>query len=128
MVSTDSPLNGGRKFFTNSRCLLPSMRSHFSKTPQVKKQLVQISYHLGSTVGGIRTSNCSGKKKTPNIYRPRSKQSRLFSNVGDHIPVEIEGRRRCERCTKSKIHKRTKFMYAAYPMPLFQGCFTPYHN
>lgn len=67
-------------------------------------------------------------RKTPSIGGPRSKRSKLMLNIGDHMPEERQGRRRCIKCSQSKIDKRTKYVCSACEVPLCQACFTPFHN
>ena len=68
------------------------------------------------------------KRKTNSIAGQRSKQAKAFFNVGDHLPVESQGRRRCARCAQTKTDRLTKFICAACQVTLCQSCFTPYHN
>jgi len=68
------------------------------------------------------------KRKTNSIAGPRSKRAKAFFNVGDHLPVESQGRRRRARCAQMKTDRRTNYICAACHVPLCQSCFTPYHN
>ena len=88
------------------------------------KYLVNLAEQLVLT--GRKTAQV--KRKTNSIAGARSKRAKAFFNVGDHLPVESQGRRRCARCAQTKTDRCTKFICAACQVPLCQSCFTPYHN
>ena len=93
------------------------------KTPLLK-YLVDLAEQL--VLSGRKSARV--KRKTNSIGGPRSKRAKALFNVGDHLPVESQGRRRCARCAQKKTDKRTKYICAACQVPLCQACFTPYHN
>jgi len=95
-----------------------------TKKSSLLKFLVNLAEQLVLT--GRKTARV--KRKTNSIAGPRSKRAKEFFNVGDHLPVESRGRRRCARCAQTKTDRRTKFICAACQVPLCQTCFTPFHN
>lgn len=67
------------------------------------------------------------RKRTRKVGR-HSTSSQDQTNVGDHLPVEAEKRRRCFRCSQRKKEKRTKMMCRMCNLPLCMDCFTPFHT
>ncbi|KAJ4450071.1 hypothetical protein ANN_01478, partial [Periplaneta americana] len=65
------------------------------------------------------------RKRTSGRPTPASK---LMLNVGDHLPVEGNTRRRCVRCSKLKKETRTKTLCTMCKLPLCKNCFAPYHT
>lgn len=57
-----------------------------------------------------------------------SKRFKNMLNVGDHLPVEGNSRRRCFHCSTQKIETRTKTLCQMCQLPLCKNCFTPYHT
>lgn len=73
-----------------------------------------------------------GKKLTENKCKRRSigrpsKTSKQLRDVGGHLPIIGETRRRCARCAKRKVERRTKQLCQMCNIPLCKFCFTPFH-
>lgn len=94
-----------------------------SKSP-LKPFIVELAEQL--ITKGRSTAKVT--RRTSQTVGPRSKRSKMMLNIGDHMPVNSEGRRRCARCSQHNIDKRTTQKCAACEVPLCQKCFTPYHN
>ncbi|XP_046394787.1 piggyBac transposable element-derived protein 4-like [Ischnura elegans] len=74
---------------------------------------------MGKEQSKVKRKRCRG--------RP-SKIAKLMLNVGDHLPVEGNTRRRCMRCAQNKVEKRTKTLCTMCQVPLCRQCFTSYHT
>lgn len=66
-------------------------------------------------------------KRRSSRGRP-SKRARQLHNVGGHLPLEGQTRRRCARCSQNGIEKRTKLKCTQCNIPLCSQCFAPYHT
>ena len=100
---------------------------HQAKTKR-KTSLLKFLVNLAEQLVLTGRKTARVKRKTNSIAAPRSKQAKAFFNVGDHLPIESRGRRRCARCAQTKTDRRTKFICAACQVPLCQSCFIPHHN
>lgn len=73
-----------------------------------------------------------GRKQTKNKrkrqYGRPSVSSASMRNVGDHLPMEGETRRRCHRCYQAKKEKRTKVYCTECNVALCINCFSIFHQ
>ncbi|KAF2366344.1 PiggyBac transposable element-derived protein [Trinorchestia longiramus] len=68
-------------------------------------------------------------KKRKRYYGRPSKTSTTMSNVGDHMPVKSNQRRRCNRCHSRKRERRTQWISQKCNIPLcIDECFRIYHT
>lgn len=66
------------------------------------------------------------RKRTPGRY---SKKRKLMKNIGDHLPIQCNTRRRCARCSAVyKKEKRTNTICCFCKIALCKDCFAPYHS
>ena len=100
---------------------------HRAKTER-KTSLLKYLVNLAEQLVLTWRKTARVERKPNSIAGARSKRAKAFFNVGDHLPVESQGRRRCARCSQTKTDRRTKFICAACQVPLCQSCFTPFHN
>lgn len=68
----------------------------------------------------------AGVKRRSTSGRP-SKRQKTMLNVGDHMPIVEQKRRRCIRCSQRKVEKRTRTVCRLCSVPLCNDCFTPFH-
>ena len=92
----------------------------------LKPFIVELAEQL--VMKGRSTATANITRRTSLTVGPRSKRSKMMVNIGDHMPVTSQGRRRWARCSQNNIDKRTTQKCSACEVPLCQKCFTPYHN
>ena len=98
--------------------------TYFTKLPPKQKTpLLKYLVNLAEQLVLTGRKSARVKQKTNSIGGPRSKRATELFNVGDHLPVESQGRRQCARCAQTKIDKRTRYICAACQVPLCQACF-----
>ena len=66
-------------------------------TTKIKTSLLKYLVNLAEQLVMTGRKSARVKRKTSSISGPRSKRAKALSNVGDHLPVESQGRRRCAR-------------------------------
>ena len=66
-------------------------------TTNIKTPLLKYLVNLAEQLVMTGRKSARVKRKTSSISGPRSKRAKALSNVGDHLPVESQGRRRCAR-------------------------------
>lgn len=98
----------------------------YEETKKKKIQLIDFFVPLAEEMIAVGKANAKVKRKrTPS--RPTS-ASKLMMNVGDHLPVEGDTRRRCVRCSKKKKETRTKTLCTMCKVALCKKCFALYHT
>lgn len=98
----------------------------YEETKKKKIQLIDFFVPLAEEMIAVGKANAKVKRKrTPS--RPTS-ASKLMMNVGDHLPVEGDTRRRCVRCSKQKKETRTKTLCTMCKVALCKKCFALYHT
>ena len=74
-------------------------------TSKTKTSLLKYLVNLAEQLVLTGRKSARVKRKTNSIGGPRSKRAKELFNVGDHLPVESQGRRRCVRCAQTKTDK-----------------------
>lgn len=92
------------------------------------KKVPMLSFIVPLAEELISTGRETAKYKRNRKYGRPSKRSRSMLNVGDHLPIQQKHRKRCCRCSASKIEKRTYTICQTCQVALCMNCFTPYHT
>lgn len=107
-----------------------AVNSHiiFEEMTQKKVRFLQYLADLAEQLVLTGRQTAKVTRKLGGSSGPRSKRSRLMLHIGDHLPIESPGRRRCANCAQNKRDKRTKFICSSCNIPLCCDCFTLYHT
>lgn len=93
-----------------------------------KPKLPFLNYVVNLAESLIATGRKSAALVRKRSYSRSSRASRNFINVGDHLPVVTNTRRRCRYCAQKHQEKRTKIMCSSCDVPLCNECFSCYHT
>lgn len=92
------------------------------------KQVTFIQFLVPLAEGLIAEGRKGTKRKRTRKVGRHSKSYEHTTNVGDHLPVQEENRRRCYSCSQKKRERRTKLRCKMCNLPLCMDCFTPFHS